>query len=160
MDPFNGGVPNTWAHPAFGVVFPITVHVNNATQPLADGYRSPLLSVPNMGNRSDSHEVLQSWYIFVPAHHFPRSNPHHVISEAEFSRATVNSLHQNSTKAPGNSVWPVQILAYSLKIPKTATSLPCHWRGSCAPQGYPVFPSSTMEIKQLSCTPAFQKPPV
>lgn len=28
-----------------------------------------------------------------------------MISEAEFSRAKVNSLYPNSTKAPGNSVW-------------------------------------------------------
>ena len=55
-------------------------------------------------------------YRKFPGHYFPGSSHHHVISEVGSSRAKVNSLPKIGTMAPGISLLPVQILAYSLKF--------------------------------------------
>ena len=55
----------------------------------------------------------------LPRPLFPRFRSPLCDFKAESSRAEVNSLHKGSTRAPGNSLLPGQILAYSLKFLKT-----------------------------------------
>ena len=60
----------------------------------------------------------------LPRPLYPRFQSPLCDFKAESSRAEVNSLHKGSTTAPGNSLLPGQILAYSLKFLKTHSPMP------------------------------------